>query len=82
MFARNGYVCLTIDSLQLGEKSWQLPDDMRIAVRSAGADGSFDTTTYQVGPFVATDYSQDIVWAGGFFIRWPDSSAAAATSGS
>lgn len=53
--------------------SSDLESPIPVAVRSAGADGAFDTTTYPVGPFVATDYSQDIVWAGGFFIRWPES---------
>ena len=29
------------------------------------------TTMYTAGAFFATDFSQDIVWAGGFFVRWP-----------
>ncbi len=41
-------------------------------VRSPGRDGVFDGTTYQVGPFVATDYDQDIVWADGNLARWPE----------
>jgi hypothetical protein len=24
-----------------------------------------------MGPFFATDYDQDIVWADGFFVRYP-----------
>lgn len=39
-------------------------------VRSTGADGAFDDS-YLLGPFVTTDYEQDIVWVGGFFVRWP-----------
>lgn len=40
------------------------------AVRSPGSDAVFDDS-YSAGPFIATDYSQDIVWAGGLFVRWP-----------
>ena len=25
-----------------------------------------------IGPFVATDFDQDIVWADGFLVRWPE----------
>lgn len=49
----------------------QLEGIRPIAIRAAGRDLSFDATTYTVGPFLATDYNQDIVWVGGFFIRWP-----------
>ena len=36
-------------------------------------DGSFDISggSYTIGPFIPTDYDQDIVWADGFFVRWP-----------
>ena len=47
-----------------------------MAIRSTGADGNFEGTTYQRGAFVATDYDSDIVWAGGFFVRWPSGSKA------
>ncbi len=40
-------------------------------IRSPGRDGVFSTDSYSFGPFVATDYAQDIVWADGIFIRWP-----------
>ncbi len=43
-----------------------------IALRARGADGMFEGTTYNVGPFLATDYSQDIVWVGGYFVKWPE----------
>ena len=33
-------------------------------------DGSLDAT-YTPGAFDPTDYEQDIVWADGFFVRWP-----------
>ena len=26
---------------------------------------------YEMGPFVSTSYDEDIVWANGFFIRFP-----------
>lgn len=41
------------------------------AFRSAGRGGTFDGTTYQVSAFTPTDYEQDIVWADGTFVRWP-----------
>ena len=44
---------------------------MPIGIRSRAADGEFDDDSYSAGPFIATDYDQDIVWAGGFFVRWP-----------
>ena len=32
------------------------------------------TQTHNVEPFLATDYDQDIVWADGYFVRWPEGS--------
>ncbi len=29
------------------------------------------TSDWNVEPFVSTDYDQDIVWADGYFVRWP-----------
>jgi len=46
-------------------------DTIPVGVRSTGADGVFDTEDYTAGAFYATDFTQDIVWAGGFFVRWP-----------
>jgi len=43
-----------------------------IVIRSPGRDGSFDGDCYTVGPFDAEDADQDIVWADGYFMRWPD----------
>ena len=52
-------------------------------LRSLGRDKSASGTTYTPGPFIATDYDQDIVWADGYFVRYPSgSSNAAAGSGS
>ena len=42
-----------------------------MAIRSRGQGGSASSTTYTAGGFEPTDYAQDIVWADGFFVRWP-----------
>ena len=48
-----------------------------IAIGSGGRDGSlsgaFDSAV-QTGPFTPTDYDQDIIWADGFYVRWPGGS--------
>ena len=49
-------------------------DTIPVGVRSTGADADFDTGEYTAGAFYSTDFSQDIVWAGGFFVRWPSGS--------
>jgi type II secretion system protein G len=46
-------------------------DPIPVGVRSTGADGLFQGTEYTAGAFIATDFTQDLVWAGGFFVRWP-----------
>jgi len=43
-----------------------------IAVRSSGHDGLFDGDSYVIGPFQSNLYERDIVWADGFFVRWPE----------
>jgi general secretion pathway protein G len=42
-----------------------------LAVRSPGKGGVWDGDTYSMAPFISTDYKQDIVWADGLFVRWP-----------
>ncbi|MBT8468664.1 MAG: prepilin-type N-terminal cleavage/methylation domain-containing protein [Deltaproteobacteria bacterium] len=42
-----------------------------MGIRSGGRDGSFSGTSYTMGPFIATKYEEDIVWADGFFVRYP-----------
>ena len=42
-----------------------------MAIRSAAQRGVFDADVYTTGPFEPTEYEQDIVWADGFFVRWP-----------
>ena len=46
-------------------------DKTVMAIRSGGRD-TVVATTYEVRPFDPTDYDQDIVWADGFFVRWPE----------
>ena len=43
-----------------------------VLIRSAGCQGVFQGPDYETGAFVSTDYEQDIVWADGRFVRWPD----------
>ncbi|MCZ6727544.1 MAG: hypothetical protein O7A98_09365, partial [Acidobacteria bacterium] len=42
-----------------------------IGIRSPGRDDATSGNTYLLGPFIATDYDQDIVWADGFFVHYP-----------
>jgi type II secretion system protein G len=42
-----------------------------LAIRSNGRDNVADTSTYTASSFDPTDYDRDIVWADGFFVRWP-----------
>jgi hypothetical protein len=42
-----------------------------MAIGSGGRNKSAVGGTYTVGSFDPTDYDQDIVWADGFFVRWP-----------
>ena len=44
---------------------------------SGGRGGAVDAS-YTTGAFIPTDYEQDIVWADGFFIRWPSGTDARA----
>jgi prepilin-type N-terminal cleavage/methylation domain-containing protein len=42
-----------------------------MAIFSGGRNGGNPGSTYSVTSFEPTDYDQDIVWADGFFVRWP-----------
>ena len=43
-----------------------------IAIRSNGRDGTATSTgNVTIGPFTPTKYDEDIIWADGFFVRWP-----------
>jgi hypothetical protein len=43
-----------------------------MAIRSAGADGTFSGERYKLGAFPLAEMDQDLVWMDGFFIRWPE----------
>ena len=47
------------------------PEEAVMAIRSAGQDLTPAANAYTPGAFDPTDYAQDIVWADGFFVRWP-----------
>jgi type II secretion system protein G len=42
-----------------------------MAIRSPGRDGVVEGTQYSVTNFEPTDYDRDVIWADGFFVRWP-----------
>lgn len=42
-----------------------------MSIRSLGRDGLPDAELYTVTSFAPGDYDRDIVWADGFFARWP-----------
>ena len=42
-----------------------------MAIASGGRDKSTPGGSYSVSAFDPTDYNQDIVWADGYFARWP-----------
>jgi hypothetical protein len=43
-----------------------------MAIRSLGRNKAAEGSgTYSVTSFDPTNYDQDIVWADGFFVRWP-----------
>tara|TARA_R110002020_G_scaffold309301_1_gene525158 strand:+ start:311494 stop:312024 length:531 start_codon:yes stop_codon:yes gene_type:complete len=45
-------------------------------VRSPGSDGKFSGNTYTMGAFDSKNAAEDIVWADGYFVRWPEQSRA------
>lgn len=42
-----------------------------MGIRSPGRDGRFDGSSYTVTSFDPESLDEDIVWADGFFVRWP-----------
>ena len=50
-----------------------LLDSNTIIICAGARDGvvSDCTANWSVQSFIATDYNQDIVWADGYFVRWP-----------
>ena len=50
------------------------PNDIRLLLCAAGRDDNYAQCSQAnviVEPFLATDYDQDIIWADGYFVRWP-----------
>ncbi|MDP9120387.1 MAG: prepilin-type N-terminal cleavage/methylation domain-containing protein [Acidobacteriota bacterium] len=45
-----------------------------MAIRSLGRNKVAEGTSYTVTSFDPTNYDSDIVWADGFFVRWPQKS--------
>jgi len=43
-----------------------------MAIRSYGRNTAPESDAYTVTNFYPTDYDQDIVWADGFFVQWPE----------
>jgi len=61
---------------------WGHPFDVRLnventlaqhvlSIRSPGRNGQYSADVYKPGKFEPLDFDQDIVWADGFFVRWP-----------
>jgi len=42
-----------------------------MAIRGPGRDGVWEEDSYTATRFDPGDYDQDIVWADGYFVRWP-----------
>ena len=43
-----------------------------MGIRSLGRDATLTGSgTYTIGPFLSTDYDQDIVWADGYLVKYP-----------
>ncbi len=42
-----------------------------MSIRSSGRDGSFSSVSYSVEAFAPSEYDEDIAWADGYFVRWP-----------
>ena len=47
-----------------------------IMIASGGRNGSPTVASVTIGPFVPTKYDEDIIWADGFFVRWPGGTVA------
>ena len=42
-----------------------------MGIRSPGRDGRFSADSYTVTSFDPSEFDEDVVWADGFFVRWP-----------
>jgi hypothetical protein len=65
------------------EDAWGHPYEVRVKendvfsdhvflIRSSGRDGTYSTDSYTPGSFDANDFDEDLVWANGMFVRWPE----------
>ena len=45
--------------------------ELILGIRSFGRNLVSEGDVYSVGPFISTDYEQDIIWSDGLFIRYP-----------
>jgi len=51
------------------------PNYIALFVCSPGRDGTYaqcGASEFEVGSFLVTDYDQDIIWAEGYFVRYPN----------
>jgi len=68
------------------EYAWRDPvtDNVSIAIRSLGRGNAVGPqgNPYPIEGFIATEYEQDIVWADGFFVRYPTGVVQASAPGS
>jgi hypothetical protein len=53
-------------------KVQNLLDRTIMSIRSAGSDGRLDAEEYRISGFLPADVYEDLVWADGFFVRWPE----------
>jgi type II secretion system protein G len=68
---KNSY---TYKFTQLDDDPNPLEAEKNFLVQSGGRDGVKDPT-FSYGNFDPTDYDNDIIWADGFFLRWPEKEA-------
>ena len=55
-----------------GASAWCPPETAAYQrPRSAGLGGDYLGDVYEPGAFDPTDFAQDIIWADGLFVRWP-----------
>ena len=57
----------------------QLLSNQVIGIWSGGRDGSATAqpeSSYEIRAFPGTDFNQDLLWADGYWVRWPGSAAA------
>ncbi len=57
-------------------RNTDLADERQLMICASARDGVFDVCDISeplpIGPFLATDFDQDIIWADGMLLRWPE----------